>query len=235
MGVAPRPGMIVPRSSPACCSPPLTTSVSTASRCRRFRSCSACWRGLFFAAVFLYRGFGIAAGSHAAYDILAWFSVRTCSLAPRIVGPAAAPGLPTIETGIYNASQKERIKNAMPYFPNTESDRRAMLDAIGATSIDELFAMIPAECGSRRELCVPPGLGELELTAHLAEFWPPRNTPAVETACFSRRQLRPFHSRRGRHGGRPQRVLHRLYALPARASQGSLQGVLRVPDAGSRN
>jgi membrane protease YdiL (CAAX protease family) len=30
--------------------------------------------GLFFAAVFLYRGFGIAAGSHAAYDILAWFS-----------------------------------------------------------------------------------------------------------------------------------------------------------------
>ena len=30
--------------------------------------------GLFFAAVFLYRGFGIAAGSHAAYDILASFS-----------------------------------------------------------------------------------------------------------------------------------------------------------------
>jgi membrane protease YdiL (CAAX protease family) len=30
--------------------------------------------GLFFTVVFLYRGFGIAAGSHAAYDILAWFS-----------------------------------------------------------------------------------------------------------------------------------------------------------------
>ena len=30
--------------------------------------------GLFFAAVFLYRGFGIAAGSHAVYDILAWLS-----------------------------------------------------------------------------------------------------------------------------------------------------------------
>ena len=26
--------------------------------------------GIFFAVVFLYRGFGIAAGSHAAYDIL---------------------------------------------------------------------------------------------------------------------------------------------------------------------
>jgi hypothetical protein len=30
--------------------------------------------GLFFTVVFLYRGFGIAAGSHAAYDILTYFS-----------------------------------------------------------------------------------------------------------------------------------------------------------------
>lgn len=28
--------------------------------------------GVFFSIVFIYRGFGIAAGSHAAYDILAW-------------------------------------------------------------------------------------------------------------------------------------------------------------------
>lgn len=26
--------------------------------------------GLFFAALFVYRGFGVAAGTHAAYDIL---------------------------------------------------------------------------------------------------------------------------------------------------------------------
>jgi glycine dehydrogenase subunit 1 len=71
----------------------------------------------------------------------------------------------------------------VPYFPNTESDRRAMLDAIGATSIDELFGMIPAELRIERELCVPPGLGELDLTAHLAEL-AAANTPAVETACF---------------------------------------------------
>jgi glycine dehydrogenase subunit 1 len=71
----------------------------------------------------------------------------------------------------------------MPYFPNTESDRQAMLDAIGAASIDELFAMIPAGLRMKRDLCVPPGLGELELSAHLAEL-AAANTPAGETACF---------------------------------------------------
>lgn len=71
----------------------------------------------------------------------------------------------------------------MPYFPNTESDRRAMLDAIGAGSVDDLFAMIPAELRMKRELCVPPGLGELELTAHIAQL-AGQNTPATEAVCF---------------------------------------------------
>jgi membrane protease YdiL (CAAX protease family) len=30
--------------------------------------------GMFFSVLFLYRGFGIAAGSHAVYDVLAWLS-----------------------------------------------------------------------------------------------------------------------------------------------------------------
>ncbi len=71
----------------------------------------------------------------------------------------------------------------MPYFPNTESDRRAMLEAIGAASIDELFSMIPAELRMTRGLCVPPGLGELELTAHVSEL-AAQNTSADEAACF---------------------------------------------------
>lgn len=71
----------------------------------------------------------------------------------------------------------------MPYFPNTESDRQAMLEAIGAASVDELFAMIPAELRLKRGLCVLPSLGELELTAHLAEL-ASQNTPAAATACF---------------------------------------------------
>ena len=71
----------------------------------------------------------------------------------------------------------------MPYFPNTDADRRAMLDAIGAATVDELFAMIPAELRMKRGLCVKPGLGELELSAHLAEL-AGRNTHAGQAVCF---------------------------------------------------
>jgi glycine dehydrogenase subunit 1 len=71
----------------------------------------------------------------------------------------------------------------MPYFPNTDADRRAMLESIGAGSINELFSMIPAELRMTRGLCVPPGMGELELTAHLAEL-AGRNTSAAESVCF---------------------------------------------------
>ncbi|MCE5268591.1 MAG: glycine dehydrogenase, partial [Planctomycetaceae bacterium] len=71
----------------------------------------------------------------------------------------------------------------MPYFPNTDADRQAMLAAIGAKSIDELFAMIPPELRMNRDLCVLPGLGELELTAHLNDL-ASQNTPAAATACF---------------------------------------------------
>jgi glycine dehydrogenase subunit 1 len=71
----------------------------------------------------------------------------------------------------------------MPYFPNTDTDRQAMLEAIGVRSIDDLFALVPAELRMKRELCVPPALGELELTSHLKEL-AARNTPATEMACF---------------------------------------------------
>ena len=75
------------------------------------------------------------------------------------------------------------LESSMPYFPNTEADRRAMLEAIGAASIDELFAMIPAELRMKRELCVPPGMGELELTAHLARIGRPKHL-GHQAACF---------------------------------------------------
>jgi membrane protease YdiL (CAAX protease family) len=74
MGVAPRPGMIVAA---------IFTSLLFAAAhnvglygepLQAFPFLFRVLAGLFFAAVFLYRGFGIAAGSHAAYDILAWFS-----------------------------------------------------------------------------------------------------------------------------------------------------------------
>ena len=46
---------------------------------------------------------------------------------------------------------------AMPYIPNTPDDQRAMLEAIGAASLDELFAMVPAEL--RLDAAVGPAAG----------------------------------------------------------------------------
>ena len=49
-----------------------------------------------------------------------------------------------------------------PYIPNTDDDRAAMLRAVGAGSVDELFQDIPAEYRDP-ELGLPPPLSELEL------------------------------------------------------------------------
>ncbi len=71
----------------------------------------------------------------------------------------------------------------MPYFPNTDDDRQAMLKTIGVGSVDDLFAMVPPELRPKRELCVPPALGEMELTAHIHEL-AAQNMPAGQSACF---------------------------------------------------
>jgi glycine dehydrogenase subunit 1 len=66
---------------------------------------------------------------------------------------------------------------------NTPEDQQAMLAAIGAASIDDLFAMIPADCRLDRPLSLPPALTEIELTAHLAEL-ARRNISASQRVCF---------------------------------------------------
>ncbi len=58
----------------------------------------------------------------------------------------------------------------MPYLYNTPSEQRAMLDAIGAQSIDELFEVIPEALRLKRPLNLPPALSELELTQHMAQL-----------------------------------------------------------------
>ena len=71
----------------------------------------------------------------------------------------------------------------MPYFPNTEADRREMLKCIGVEKVEDLLAMIPAELRMTRGLDVPAGLGELELTSHVGAL-ASQNTPAAAAACF---------------------------------------------------
>ncbi len=51
----------------------------------------------------------------------------------------------------------------MPFIPHTEDDIKTMLEAIGITSIEELFDEIPAELRSAGLKTVPPRLSEMEV------------------------------------------------------------------------
>lgn len=57
----------------------------------------------------------------------------------------------------------------MSYLAHTEEDRRAMLDAIGLASLDELFAPIPADLRIQG-LDLPAGLSELETRSAVEEL-----------------------------------------------------------------
>ncbi|MBX9787960.1 MAG: aminomethyl-transferring glycine dehydrogenase subunit GcvPA [Pirellulales bacterium] len=71
----------------------------------------------------------------------------------------------------------------MPYLANTAEDQQAMLMAIGAGSLDELFAQVPAELRLQRSLNLPPALTELELTQHLGEL-SARTASTADKVCF---------------------------------------------------
>lgn len=71
----------------------------------------------------------------------------------------------------------------MPYVLNTEGDVAEMLKAIGASSIDELFAPIPPELRLGRPLDIPQALSEQELN-RLVNKLGQRNQAASESACF---------------------------------------------------
>ncbi len=57
----------------------------------------------------------------------------------------------------------------MPYIPLTDTDRAEMLQQIGVSTIEELFAMIPAEDRLQGTLRIPAGLTELELNQLVGE------------------------------------------------------------------
>src|SRR3954462_15800191 len=69
------------------------------------------------------------------------------------------------------------------YTSVTDADRQAMLDAIGAESVDELFEQIPAEVRLDRDLDLPAGLTETECSDHLASL-AQRNSHADAETCF---------------------------------------------------
>jgi len=54
----------------------------------------------------------------------------------------------------------------LSYLALTDADREAMLETIGVSSVEELFADLPADVRLGRELDLPPALTEQELTAY---------------------------------------------------------------------
>ena len=69
-----------------------------------------------------------------------------------------------------------------PYVPNTDSDRRQMLDAIGVDSVEELFQDIPAQ-HRNPALNLPPPRSEFELMRYVADLAAMNKVPG-DYACF---------------------------------------------------
>jgi glycine dehydrogenase subunit 1 len=71
----------------------------------------------------------------------------------------------------------------MRYLPNTAQNQRAMLDAIGVRSVEDLLVKIPAKARLSRPLALPPALAESQLMRHLDQL-AGRNADADGHVCF---------------------------------------------------
>lgn len=60
--------------------------------------------------------------------------------------------------------------NKFSYIPNTEEDRKSMLDFLGANSVEALFADIPEKARFQGELNIPARLSEMELTRYFNQL-----------------------------------------------------------------
>ncbi len=69
------------------------------------------------------------------------------------------------------------------YTSATDADRRAMLDEIGAMSVEQLFADIPGALRLDRPLALPAGMAEQEVYEHLKEL-AARNVSAEDEVSF---------------------------------------------------
>jgi glycine dehydrogenase subunit 1 len=69
------------------------------------------------------------------------------------------------------------------YTSATDADRAEMLEAIGASSIEELFADIPGDLSLDRDLDLAPGITESEVYERLREL-AGRNADAESELCF---------------------------------------------------
>jgi glycine dehydrogenase subunit 1 len=75
------------------------------------------------------------------------------------------------------------VARTTDYVPHSEADVRAMLDAVGASSIDDLFSEIPEAVRRREPLVLPAGLSEAEVLAEMRRL-AAANTPASSLISF---------------------------------------------------
>ena len=74
-------------------------------------------------------------------------------------------------------------RSVTDYVPHSELDVRAMLGAVGAQSIDDLFADIPEAVRRREPLALPAGLSELEVLGVMRRL-AAAGTPATSLVSF---------------------------------------------------
>ena len=70
----------------------------------------------------------------------------------------------------------------MPYIPHTDADRRDMLDAIGASSVEELFHDVP-ESFRFPELKLPKAASEMEILDELYAMALKNSTTGCMASC----------------------------------------------------
>jgi glycine dehydrogenase subunit 1 len=74
--------------------------------------------------------------------------------------------------------------SGLRFAPHTEDDVRAMLEALGLSSIDDLYRHIPGEVLLDRPLDIPDGISEMELVADLSAL-ATLNRHADDLVCFA--------------------------------------------------
>jgi glycine dehydrogenase subunit 1 len=70
------------------------------------------------------------------------------------------------------------------FAPHTDADVREMLDALGLSSVDDLYGHVPSGVQLDRPLDLPPGVSEMELLADLQGL-AGRNRHADDLVCFT--------------------------------------------------
>ena len=116
------------------------------------------------------------------------------------------------------------------YTSATDADHAEMLEAIGVSSVDELFADVPEDLRLGRPLDLPDGLDEAEVYERMREL-ASRNADTESEVCFLGAGMYDHYvpaivdaitSR--------SRVPDALHAVPARDLPGRPAGHVRVPD-----